>query len=378
MAEFRTWIEDIQKNLPFMLPKPIGPEDKEALHLFGPVWHGTSADNREIIQHRGFQFFKGLPRGQNVSHGYEMRNYGTTNIPPPIHHMGFGTYFTRTKSIAKDFNFNTTKGLRDYYIGGPNYTKPKIEVINFGSPNTMMKWWRQHGYDMQPISNFKNDEEKERQWIKSTENLTNNLKSQYDAVYFKGKGIRRLLDGDQICVFRPEESVYYIDWNLSKGYDIGNGLHIKIGDRIQIKGTKATAQVIKIGSPRNDDPWNWAFPSVYAIAVSNIKGMGEIVKVHGPALMKAIEDADKRNEPIMATRRVNVGEANVQRWYDFNIEQRVFENKLPSALVAGVLKPREKTKSDWTKLSEALDREKRSRLKRGGLKPVVRQNAIYT
>jgi hypothetical protein len=377
--EFKTWFEDIQKYLPFMLPKPISPEDVEKLHLFGPVYHGTTEDNRKLIQHQGFQFFKGLPRAANVSHGYEMHGYGYSDTPPPIHHLGFGAYFTRAYSIAKDFNLGTSRGLEDYYVGGANYKRPRILEINWGSPNTMMKWWRENGYDMPSIKSIKDPQELEDQWIKSTDNLTNYLKSKYDAVYYKGKGMRKLLDGDQVCVYRPEECIYTINYKMSPGYNTENGTTIRPGDRIQIKGTKATGLVAKISPSRKDDPWNWAFPSKYEIMVGSLKGMEEIVRVHAPALLNAIQKADKSNKSIMVTRRSNMTkEESVQRWYEYNIMKSVFEHKVPSALVAGILQPKEKTKSDWAKLTEALDREKRQRLRKRTMQPNIRQTVIYT
>ena len=66
--------------------------------------------------------------------------------------------------------------------------------------------------------------------------------------------------------------------------------------------------------------------------------------VHGPTLLRAIEAAEKRNEPIMVTRRQNLGERSVNAWYDYNIRKEVFEYKVPSALIAKVLKPGERVK----------------------------------
>ena len=88
---------------------------------------------------------------------------------------------------------------------------PNLEIINFGSENTMMKWWIKNGYDPELAR-------KDR--VQATINLTDNLKSKYDAVWFKGKSIRRLLDGDQIVVFDVDR-IYQIDPKLSTGKGIG-------------------------------------------------------------------------------------------------------------------------------------------------------------
>ena len=208
--EFRLWLlEDIQKYFPFMLPKYVSPEDAEKLQFFGPVYHGTTDEKRKLIQHQGFQFFKSPPRSGDVRHGFNPGDFGNRDTLPPIHFLGWGTYFTKSVGIAKNFNVGTGKGLKAYYIGGADYTLPRIEEINFGSNNTMMKWWKQYGYDMPPKGDFKNQEELEKRWMQETEDLTNALKSQFDAVHFKGKSMRgSLLDGNQICVYRPEQCVY--------------------------------------------------------------------------------------------------------------------------------------------------------------------------
>lgn len=349
MAEFRLWLEaDIQRYLPFMMPKPISPEDAEKLRLFGPVWHGTTEDKRDLIQHQGFEFFKGLPRAQNVSHGYEMRGYGNTGVPPPIHHLGFGVYFTRSKSIAKDFNMGSTRGLKDYYIGGPDMKPPRIETINFGSPNTMMKWWKQNGYDMPGM----NHPDVEQRWIQATENLTRTLAAKYDAVYFKGKGIKRLLDGDQVCVYNPAECLYYIDYRLSTGYDMGNGVRVKLGERVQIRGTKCTGTVAKIEKGNMDTPWLWAFPSPFRVWLSGIKGFEEVVQKYGPKLLAAIKQKDEEDADIMKIRRANYGgrEQSIQAWYEFFTRKDGFEYSCPSILIAGTLQPREKAKVNWAAL----------------------------
>lgn len=174
--------------------------------MFGPVYHGTSESNRENINEQGFQIFEGTERSGNISHGYETSNY-YNNIPAPIHHLGFGIYFTTIKNIAKQFNNNSAKGLIQYYLDVPN-----LLTINWGSPSTMMKWWIEQGYDPK-IAKLDR--------MLATKMMTANLSSNYDAVFYKGKGIRKLLDGDQICVYDTSK-IYQIDKKLIQPGDIGS------------------------------------------------------------------------------------------------------------------------------------------------------------
>lgn len=176
-------------------------------NLFGPVYHGTTQDNIKQIQDKGFEIFVGGDRTGNIRHGYPEQSYGNTNVPPPIHHLGYGIYFTTVKSIAKKFNQNTIKNLKEYYLD-----IPRLETINFASPKKMMDWWIKNGYDP--------DLAKQNR-IEATKRLTDNLKSKYDGVYFKGGGLYRHLDGNQIVVFDTNR-IYQIDNSLSQGKDIGS------------------------------------------------------------------------------------------------------------------------------------------------------------
>jgi hypothetical protein len=344
--DFKRWLEETQKFFPFMLSKYVSPEEVEQNRLFGPVYHGTTEENRERIQHQGFQFFKGLPRQGDVRHGFDPNDFAPEESPPPIHFLGFGVYFTVSLNIAKQFNVGKGKGLKAYYIGGRDKKPPRIEEINYGAKNTIRKWWAKYGYNMPSRDSFKTQEEFEQRWQAETAKLTSNLKAEFDAVHFKGKGFRgSLLDGNQICVYRPEECIYTIDPKLSPGYETENGTLIRPGDRIQIRGTRATAYVGKISPARTDtDPWNWAYPSRYEILVGDLKGMDEIVRVHGPMLLRALQKADKENYPIMVTRQQNFGAGHVEAWYDYNTKKEVFSYKVPSALIAGVLKPGQRVK----------------------------------
>lgn len=188
-------------------------------NMFGPVYHGTSSTNKEKIDQEGFKIFVGDSRTGDISHGYEGAPYDIYGDPAPVHHLGFGVYFTTVKNIAKDFNYGTGRGLDMYYLD-----VPKLETINFGSPNTMMKWWKQNGYDPQLAGTDR---------VAATVNLTNTLKSKYDAVWFKGKGIRKLLDGDQVCVYDPSR-IYRIDKKLAQPGQIGSKVVRKIDG---MKGT---------------------------------------------------------------------------------------------------------------------------------------------
>lgn len=174
--------------------------------MFGPVYHGSSPEKLEKIKKDGFKVFVGHQQQGEIEHGYGDDEYLGTGFPPPIHHLGFGVYFTTVLAIAKRFNHGTVKGLHKFYLDVPN-----LEIINFASERTMMKWWMQNGYDI----NKTNDR------LKSTKNLTKNLKQQYDAVWFKGKTLYRTLDGDQICVFDPKR-IYMVDDTKAGAYDIGS------------------------------------------------------------------------------------------------------------------------------------------------------------
>lgn len=171
--------------------------------LFGPVYHGTTHEFRKKIEQQGFT----ISNPFTSRNGYDDEEYAL-GLPAPIHHLGFGIYFTTSKSIAKQFNENSLKGLNEYYLD-----VPRLEVINFVSPNKMMNWWINNGYDTHAAEKGYR--------IQATYSLTNYLKSKYDAVWFKGKGLYRLLDGDQIVVFNPE-NIYKIDSSLAKPGEIGS------------------------------------------------------------------------------------------------------------------------------------------------------------
>jgi hypothetical protein len=186
--------------------KKISKQEAIDRKMFGPVYHGTSRD-RGRIHEEGFKVYVGDSGSSDLSHGYPNQPYQPGGRhPAPVHHLGYGIYFTTVKAIAKKFQ-GDGKGMAEYYLD-----VPRLETINFGSPNTMMKWWVSQGYDLEMSL-------KDR--VKATEKLTDTLKSKWDAVWFKGQGIRKLLDGDQIVVFDPA-NIYLIDPTLSKAGEVGS------------------------------------------------------------------------------------------------------------------------------------------------------------
>jgi hypothetical protein len=179
-------------------------EKAVANNFFGPVYHGSSSDNLAEIRKNGFKVIRGERGEAGIRHGYLVGDYGNTGKHPPIHHLGFGVYFTTVKSIAKKFNNDTTRGLVSFYLD-----VPRLKIINFASSNTMMKWWMDNGYN--PTKTGR---------MEATENLTRELSSKYDAVWFKGKTIYKTLDGDQICVYDPSR-IYMVDDKNVGGYSLG-------------------------------------------------------------------------------------------------------------------------------------------------------------
>jgi len=241
--------------------------------FFGPVYHGTSQENREKIDREGFKVFVGHERSGEISHGYEADDY-SGGIPAPIHHLGYGIYFTTSYKNAKQFNFGSGGGLKTYYLDIPN-----METINFGSPNTMMKWWLAKGYDYNKnlIIFDKSDtvygENKhlkiQQERIRATIAMTKYLKWHYDGVWFKGKGIHRLLDGDQVVVF-DADNIYQIDKLLIKKGEVGSKVVAKVGidpyNRGEITipmGTKGT--IVKKEKPNELQKWAEGSNFIYVI-----------------------------------------------------------------------------------------------------------------
>ena len=195
-------------------------------NFFGPVYHGTSAENRDKIAMDGFIIPIGTERSGGVSNGYETSDYNG-GIPAPIHHLGFGVYFTTVLSIAKNFSGGTLRGMPIYFLKAP-----RMETINWGSPNTMMKWWLKNGYDYKatPVTRFATDvtnlQAIRQERLRATVHMTEELKSKYDAIWYKGKGMHRLLDGDQVVAF-DTSIIYEVDPKLAQGFEIGAKVRAK-------------------------------------------------------------------------------------------------------------------------------------------------------
>lgn len=178
--------------------------------MFGPLYHGTTEQNLESILKNGFKVFVGPPRLMSISNGYNDTPY-YAGIPAPVHHLGYGIYFTTSKTIAKQFSHGKFP-KHEFWI---DQSGKGMEVINFGAPRTMMDWWERNGYDVELAK------QSESGRVEATKKLTAKLASKYDAVWFKGKGLHRLLDGDQVVVFDPSV-IYGVDFALAGESEIGS------------------------------------------------------------------------------------------------------------------------------------------------------------
>lgn len=188
----------------------ISPQQARDMKLVGPVMHGTANPEAVAkIRQEGFRFETGDARDGDTRHGYDGTRAYHNNVPPPVHHLGYGVYFTFSKTQAMQYAGGSAKNmLKEMYL-----QVPRMTTINFGAPKTMMKWWIANGYDPELAK-------KDR--VAATKALTAHLASQYDAVYFKGKGLRTLLDGDQICVYQPKGKVFIVNPKLAQPGDIGS------------------------------------------------------------------------------------------------------------------------------------------------------------
>ncbi len=236
----------------------ISKQDATDRKMFGPVYHGAPQEKLDKIQSQGFKIFYGSGRSGDVSNGYQDTDY-SSGYPAPIHHLGYGIYFTTVKNIAKNFNANTTKGLKEYYLD-----IPRLETINFASPKNMMKWWIDNGYDAELSKTDR---------VAATKRLTDYLKSKYDAVWFKGTGLKRLLDGDQIAVFDPSR-IYQINQDLSKELEIGSKVISTVDFKNVLKGTvgiingKQNAQQMRdYWEKNNNGTPHWTKNSEYAYEI---------------------------------------------------------------------------------------------------------------
>lgn len=238
---FRLFLESTQE-------KKVTLTDVRARKMFGPLYHGTTTENHEKIAKDGFKVFVGDARTGETRHGYSGNKPYWSDIPAPVHHFGYGIYFTTNKSIATDYNQGTTKKLKTYFIDAPRF-----ESINFANPKKMMDWWIANGYDAELAKANR---------VEATKKLTENLKSKYDAIWFKGKGLYRLLDGDQICVFDPSR-IYTLDNSLASKGEPGSKVYKKI-DGIVYRDYQHTGTIL--GNIRDAEPyrfyWNEKNPNV--------------------------------------------------------------------------------------------------------------------
>lgn len=202
--------------------EPVSLQQAHDAGMFGPFYHGTTGDLDAMITN-GLDPARSIPsdhvgiwdQALGISNGYTLMGYGYTGIAPPIHHLGFGFYGTKAKARAKAFAGGSAKGMRAFFLDSQN-----IDEINFGSPRTMMRWWMENGYDMTPEATEKRDV---RAWKRATMNLTLTLARKFDAVYYLGKGLTTLLDGDQICIYpHAFDKIRVVDPSLSSGLDIGS------------------------------------------------------------------------------------------------------------------------------------------------------------
>jgi len=298
--------------------KRVGPEEIQRNKLFGPVYHGTTAENLKTISQDGFKVFKGAPRTGEVSNGYQQSEY-SQGFPPPIHHLGFGIYFTTIKNIAKNYNYGSTKGLVQYYLN-----VPRLETINFGSVNTMMSWWLKNGYVPQKNMNM-------NQWIQATQQLTDGLSSKFDGVWFKGKGLRRLLDGDQIVVFNPA-NIFQLDVNLAQEYEDGETI-LKIGNNVRFKNTKIKAKIIKIDPWQGEDFWSPLIgSSKYKLTLNmTLKAVEELRAIYFEPLLKIMPNY---KDSIYIKNRIENGMTEEEVYRHFaNYLINVINRQCPSKLL---------------------------------------------
>jgi hypothetical protein len=92
-------------------------------NMFGPVYHGTTEENFENVKKSGFEVRIGETGSEGVSHGYPQEEYA--GYLPPVHHLGYGAYFSTVKSIAKGFAYGNTKVLKEYFLDVPDW-RPSI------------------------------------------------------------------------------------------------------------------------------------------------------------------------------------------------------------------------------------------------------------
>lgn len=66
----------------------ISLQEADKRKLFGPVYHGTTNENRQNIDANGFEIYEGEARKGQSLNGYENGDYWN-GIPAPVHHLGY-------------------------------------------------------------------------------------------------------------------------------------------------------------------------------------------------------------------------------------------------------------------------------------------------
>jgi hypothetical protein len=191
--------------------------------MFGPVYHGTTDENRKSIDQEGFKIFgiDDIGNRNGFGNGGVFSNGG----PSPVHLLGYGVYFTPSATVAKQYNQDSRKGIVEYYLD-----VPRLCEIGFTSINTMRKWWYENGFDFDNTLYARRDETYnkyaighiiDQEQIRATHHMTEVLKSKYDGVYLKRNSFRRGVDDTQVVVFDPNR-IYRIDKKMSAGWDTGS------------------------------------------------------------------------------------------------------------------------------------------------------------
>lgn len=300
--------------------------------LFGPVYHGTTPESIVGILQTGFRVTIGAPREGDTRHGYPLKEYGDTGYPPPIHHLGYGVYFTTNKNIAKDYNVQGK--LYEFYLDAP-----RLEVINFGVPRTMMKWWRDNGYDMPPLKDV-DPNQAEQLRIQATINLTNNLRSKYDAVHFKGKGLYHLLDRDQVCVY-DQNRIYLFDSALNPAEQY------LVGDRVKVLRLPIAVTIKGIGQKGISETWDnvLGVQSQYVFSVSISKS--DVDKIRQAYYDRIRQYLATGQDNLLKMRMQNSGdplEIAIERYADYLTSKQRLRDRFPEALIERKLAKGERVK----------------------------------
>lgn len=197
------WLDKIAMPAMNQAVPVISPQEAHQTCM-GPFYHGTSHEIADTILNSGFEYHETEARTPQTSHGYSNQPYANTGCHVPVHHLGYGVYFTQFKARAKNFG---TKVL-EFYLKKPI----KLSIINWGSANTMMKWWKNNGYDCELAKTDR---------VSATQKMTQVLSSKFDAVLYKGKTMYTLLDGNQLCLYNMS-LLRRVDPKLVKPGEIGS------------------------------------------------------------------------------------------------------------------------------------------------------------